>query len=79
MNDQKKIDIVVIKGNKRMDEIFHSFDVFESWKRLCWPMTCELTLSHEIDKVKLVEALGMGIESGGEEFVVASFVPGDGL
>ena len=84
-----KIEVVLIKGNKKLDDMMHAFDVFESFKRLCWPITLELTFAREMDKTKLVPTpkeidkanliatLKEGVEKMGEEFVVAAFIPGE--
>ena len=78
MAEAVSFNCVVICGSRQMDQMMHSFDVFEKFKALATPKVLEIKRESEPADENLEaisKALREGLEAQGER-VVAVFFPG---
>ena len=63
-------------GDKKMDDILHAFDVFESYKAFAVVESFDLTLKPDVTADKAVEDM-VRILTTCNRRIVAVFIPGD--
>ncbi len=71
-----KQTVVVISGEKRLDDFMHAADVFESFKAVAKVTAYELDTNEKWDPVHTIKCLKEAAENTGQR-VVAIFYPGN--
>lgn len=76
MDDTRKATIVVVHGNKRLDEFMHVTDVFEPFKVLGTITELDAVLTDAGTLMKAIDCIKAGLEEQGDR-VSAVFARGE--